>query len=238
VFASLRADVRTVFAKDPAARSVPEVLLCYPGLHAVWLHRMAHWLWRHRLRLVGRLISHLGRFLTGTEIHPAAKIGERLFIDHGAGVVIGETAEIGDDVLMYQGVVLGGTSLEQVKRHPTLENGVVVGAGAIILGAITIGPESRVGAGSVIIESVPPHSTVVGVPGRVVGRRGWRDDDLEHADLPDPVAGIIREMREEQKRLDARIEILEADKAAVAVSAGAPVQDTRGRDSCRDGDGI
>ncbi|NQT48633.1 MAG: serine O-acetyltransferase, partial [Chloroflexi bacterium] len=152
----MREDVRTVFARDPAARSLLEVLFCYPGLHALRFHRVAHFLWQHRLRFTARLLSHVSRFLTGIEIHPGARIGRRFFLDHGMGVVIGETAEIGDDVLIYQGVVLGGTSLEKRKRHPTIGNNVVIGAASILLGPITIGDGARVGANSVVVKSVPP----------------------------------------------------------------------------------
>jgi len=237
MFARLREDVCAAFAKDPAAGSVAEVLLCYPGLHAIWLHRIAHWLWRRRLRLLARVIAHLSRLLTGIEIHPGAKIGRRLFIDHGMGVVIGETAEIGDDVLMYQGVVLGGTSLQRTKRHPTVGDNVVIGAGATLLGSITIGEGSRVGAGSVIIEPVPPHSTVVGVPGKVVKGRESRDDDLEHADLPDPVAEVIRGLREDQRRLEDRVGALEA-RSADGVRTEDSSRGTRLPVSCLDGEGI
>ena len=179
MFKLLREDLKTIFAKDPAARSAIEVLFCYPGLHAIWNHRVAHFLWRHHMRLLGRLMSHSARFVTGIEIHPGARIGRRFFIDHGMGVVIGETSEIGDDVLLYQGVVLGGTTHEKKKRHPTLGNGVVVGAGAILLGDIVIGDESRIGAGSVVVTSLEPRSTVVGIPARVV-RRGRPEEALEH----------------------------------------------------------
>ena len=171
MFKTLREDIQTVLARDPAARGALEVILCYSGLHALWLHRLAHFFWKHKLRLCGRLFSQLNRFLTGIEIHPGAKIGRRFFIDHGAGVVIGETAEVGDDVLMYQGVVLGGTSLKKEKRHPTIGNRVVIGTGAVALGAITIGNGARIGSGSVVIKSVPPGATVVGIPGRVVEDR-------------------------------------------------------------------
>jgi len=211
LFDRMKEDVKTVFARDPAARSVAEVILCYPGLHAIWLHRIAHWLWTHRLRLPGRVLSHVSRFLTGIEIHPGARIGRRFFIDHGMGVVIGETAEIGDDVLMYQGVILGGTSLEKRKRHPTVEDHVVFGAGATLLGAITVGEGSRIAAGAVVIRSVPPQSTVVGVPGRVVKTNGEPVDALEHARLPDPVADIIRSGRKELERVEQRVETLEKD---------------------------
>lgn len=209
MFKIMREDIRTVFAKDPAARSVLEVLLCYPGLHALWMHRMAHFFWTHRLRLVARFISHWNRFLTGIEIHPGARIGRRFFIDHGAGVVIGETSEIGDDVLMYQGVVLGGTTLEKKKRHPTLGNNVVMGCGAIALGPITIGEGARIGSGSVVIKSVPPEATVVGVPGRIVEDRHKPTVDLEHGKLPDPVAEAIRLVIREQEKLEERIKALE-----------------------------
>jgi serine O-acetyltransferase len=179
VFRLLREDLQTVFKKDPAARSTLEVLFCYPGLHAIWNHRVAHFLWKHKIRLLGRMMSHTARFVTGVEIHPGATIGRRFFIDHGMGVVIGETSEIGDDVLLYQGVVLGGTTHEKKKRHPTLGNNVVVGAGAILLGDIFIGDEARVGAGSVVVTSLEPKTTAVGVPARVV-RRGRPEEALEH----------------------------------------------------------
>ena len=206
---TLREDIKTVFARDPAARSKLEVLLCYPGLHALWLHRVAHYLWKHRFRLPARLVSHTSRFLTGIEIHPNAAIGKRFFIDHGAGVVIGETAEIGDDVLIYQGVVLGGTTLEKKKRHPTIGNNVVVGSAAILLGPITIGDGARIGANSVVVRSVPPGAIVVGVPGRVVGGLGQPIMDLEHGKLPDPFSEAIRIILEEQARLSERIGKLE-----------------------------
>ena len=167
------------------------MLLCYPGLHAVWLHRLAHYLWRRKLRFVARFVSHISRFLTGIEIHPGAEIGKRFFIDHGAGVVIGETAEVGDDMLMYQGVVLGGTSLKKEKRHPTVGNNVVMGAGAVALGAITIGEKAKIGSGSVVVKSVPPGATVVGVPGTIVEDRHRPVADLEHGKLPDPIAEAI-----------------------------------------------
>ena len=179
MFRLLREDLQTVFKKDPAARSTLEVLFCYPGLHAIWNHRVAHFLWKHKMRLLGRMMSHTARFVTGVEIHPGATIGRRFFIDHGMGVVIGETSEIGDDVLLYQGVVLGGTTHEKKKRHPTIGNNVVVGAGAILLGDIVIGDEARVGAGSVVVTSLEPRTTAVGVPARVV-RRGRPEEALEH----------------------------------------------------------
>ena len=209
MFKNWREDIRTVFAKDPAARSLPEVIFCYPGLHALWYHRWANFLWRHRFRFLARFLSHISRFLTGIEIHPGAKIGRRFFIDHGAGVVIGETAEIGEDVLIYQGVVLGGTSLKKGKRHPTLGNNVVIGTGAVVLGAISVGDGARIGSGSVVVKSVPPGATVVGIPGRVVEDRHRPLLDLEHGKLPDPVAEAIRLVLEEQEKLEERLKKLE-----------------------------
>jgi serine O-acetyltransferase len=216
VLGTLREDIRTVFAKDPAARSVVEVITCYPGLHALWLHRIAHLLWRYRLWLLARMLSHCSRFLTGIEIHPGAKIGRRFFIDHGAGVVIGETSEIGDDVLIYQGAVLGGTSLKKGKRHPTLADNVVIGAGATVLGAITIGSGARIGSGSVVVKAVPPGATVVGIPGRVIDEHRKPIVDLEHGKLPDPVADAIRLVLNEQSKLEQRLEKLES-KSGIAV---------------------
>ncbi|MFC2033055.1 serine O-acetyltransferase [Chloroflexota bacterium] len=209
MFKGIREDIQTVFDKDPAARSILEVLCCYPGLHALWSHRAAHFLWQHKLRLAGRIISHVSRFFTGIEIHPGATIGRRFFIDHGSGVVIGQTTEIGDDVLLYQGVVLGGTTLEKKKRHPTLGNNVEMGCGTIALGAINIGDGARVGSGSVVIKSVPPGVTVVGIPGKVVRDRHKPYQDLEHAKLPDPVAQAINHVLKEQHRLEKRLEKLE-----------------------------
>ncbi len=207
---TLGEDIQMVFAKDPAARSVLEVIFCYPGLHALWVHRLAHFLWRHKLRFLARLLSYINRFLTGIEIHPGAKIGRRFFIDHGAGVVIGETAEIGDDVLLYQGVVLGGTTLEKTKRHPTVGNNVVMGTGAVALGAITIGDGARIGSGSVVVKSVPPGATVVGIPGRIIEDRHKPLLDLEHGKLPDPVAEAIGLVLSEQEKLGQRMKRLES----------------------------
>jgi len=209
MFKTLREDIQTVFTKDPAARSVAEVILCYPGLHALWFHRLAHFLWQHKLKLLARTLSHINRFLTGIEIHPGAKIGRRFFIDHGAGVVIGETSDIGDNVLLYQGVVLGGTTLEKRKRHPTLGNNVEMGSGAIALGPITIGDGARIGSGSVVIKSVPPGATVVGIPGKTVEDRRKPLMDLEHGKLPDPVAEAIKLVLEEQDKLEERLKRLE-----------------------------
>lgn len=209
MFKTLREDIQTVFARDPAARSVAEVIFFYPGLHALWFHRLAHFLWHHKLRFPSRFLSHISRFLTGIEIHPGARIGRRFFIDHGAGVVIGETAEVGDDVLMYQGVVLGGTTLKKGKRHPTIGNNVVIGTGAVALGAITIGDESKIGSGSVVVKSVPAGSTVVGIPGRIVENNHKPLIDLEHGQLPDPIAEAIRLVLREQRSIQERLEQLE-----------------------------
>lgn len=223
----IREDIQTVFDKDPAARSVLEVLCCYPGLHAIWLHRLAHWLWRHQLRFLARLVSHISRWLTGIEIHPGAKIGRRFFIDHGMGVVIGETAEIGDDVLMYQGVVLGGTTLQKIKRHPTLGNNVVIGTGSIVLGPITVGDNAKVGAGSVVVRAVPAGATVVGVPARLVGQpeTGRAEVNLEHGKLPDPVVKALSEAFDRQSRLEERVRVLE--RALARLPAQAPVAGDR-----------
>ncbi len=216
MFRTLREDIAAVFAKDPAARSRLEVICCYPGLQAICWHRVAHFLWRHRLFLLARLISHHSRFFTGIEIHPGARIGRRFFIDHGMGVVIGETAEIGDDVLLYQGVVLGGTSMENKKRHPTLGSNVVVGSAAILLGPITVGDGALVGANSVVVKSVPPGATVVGVPGRVVGDKKGPVEALEHGKLPDPVAEAIGNMLMRQDNLERRLGALETSTGAIA----------------------
>lgn len=210
MFKTLREDIQTVFAKDPAARNTWEVIFFYPGLHALWFHRFEHFLWRHKLRLLARFLSHINRFLTGIEIHPGAKIGRRFFVDHGMGVVIGETAEIGDDVLLYQGVALGGTTLKKGKRHPTIGNNVVMGTGAVALGAIAIGDGARVGAGSVVVKSVPPGVTVVGVPGRMTDDHQNPLMNLEHGNLPDPVAGAIRFVLAEQDKLEERLRRLES----------------------------
>ena len=192
-FSVLREDVDTVFKKDPAARSFLEVITCYPGLHALWMHRMANFLWRHGLYLPARIVSHLGRFLTGIEIHPGARIGRRFFIDHGAGVVIGETTEIGDDVLLYQGVVLGGVSLKKEKRHPTIGNNVMIGAGTIVLGPISIGNGAKIGAASLVVRDVPPNSVAVGVPARIgVGYSAKDISEFGHNRLPDPIADAFK----------------------------------------------
>ena len=205
MFQTLTEDIRTVFTKDPAARNGAEILLCYPGRHALWFHRLAHFLWRYELRLLARIISHVNRFLTGIEIHPGVKIGQRFFIDHGAGVVIGKTSEIGDDVLRYQGSSLGGSTVQKGKRHPTIGNNVVMGAGAIALGAIAIGDEARIGAGSVVIKSVPPGATAVGIPARVAADGHHPVLNLEHGQLPDPLAEAIRLVLRQQEKLQERL---------------------------------
>lgn len=213
---TLIADFRIVFERDPAARNWLEVLTCYPGLHALVLHRFSHWLWHLGLPVVPRVISHLARFFTGIEIHPGATIGKGVFIDHGMGVVIGETAIIGNYALIYQGVTLGGTGKESGKRHPTLGDNVVVGAGAKVLGNIQLGHNVRIGAGSVVLREVPSDCTVVGVPGRIVYRAGERAEPLEHGSLPDSEAQVIRAL------LD-RIEALEKEVQALGQTRPQPV---------------
>jgi serine O-acetyltransferase len=190
-FQSVREDVACIFERDPAARSYFEVLLCYPGLHAVWGHHLSHWLWQHGLRFLARFNSQLLRFFTGIEIHPAAEIGRRFFIDHGMGVVIGETAIVGDDVTLYQGVTLGGTGKEHGKRHPTIGDNVVIGTGARVLGNIRIGENCRIGANSVVLRSVPDNSTVVGVPGHIVLRNGKRVVITDPKEISDPLSDVI-----------------------------------------------
>jgi len=199
----IREDIRTVFEKDPAAMSTLEVICCYPGLHAIWMHRIAHFLWDKHFFFLARFLSHISRMLTGIEIHPGAKLGKRVFIDHGSGVVIGETAEVGDDVLIYMGVVLGGTALERTKRHPTIENDVVLGSGAIVLGPITIGRGAKVGAGSVVIRPVPPGATVVGVPARIAEPQpSVSAGQLDHNKLPDPMLSVVSQMLDRLSRLE------------------------------------
>lgn len=211
MFDALRRDVQVVLERDPAARSKLEVLLCYPGVHALACHRLAHRLWRRGHTTLARIVSHVSRGLTGIEIHPAARLGPGLFIDHGMGVVIGETAEVGANVNLLQGVTLGGTSTRREKRHPTLGDNVVVGAGAKIIGAFKIGDGSRIGAGSVVVREVPPNSVVVGVPGRVTYREGRRvpgEIDLNQVDLPDPVAKAIEQLMERIRQLEAEVDAL------------------------------
>lgn len=211
MFQRLREDLQTVVERDPAAKNLFEVLLCYPGLHAIWMHRIAHFFYRHRWYTFARFISHISRGLTGIEIHPGATIGRRFFIDHGMGVVIGETTEIGDDCLIYKGVVLGGTTLEKRKRHPTLGNRVVVGSNTTVLGAITIGEGAKIGSGSVVVKDVPPGATVVGVPGRVVESDAGRVAaiDFEHGNLPDPLSDVMKLILQLHEKLEQRVEKLE-----------------------------
>ncbi|MGH7326075.1 MAG: serine O-acetyltransferase [Candidatus Rokuibacteriota bacterium] len=211
MFDAIRRDVRAVLERDPAARSALEVLLCYPGVHVLAFYRVAHRLWHRGWRTTARWLMHVARFLTGIEIHPAARLGPGLFIDHGMGVVIGETAEVGENVTLLQGATLGGTSLRREKRHPTLGDNVVVGAGAKIIGGFSIGDGSRIGAGSVVVREVPPNSVVVGVPGRVTYRDGQRvsgEIDLNQTDLPDPVAKTIEQLIERLRALEAEVESL------------------------------
>jgi serine O-acetyltransferase len=213
LFAGMREDVANVMQHDPAAKSRLEIVLCYAGLHAVWLYRINHWLWGRGLLLLARLSSQYARFLTGIEIHPAAEIGRRLFIDHGLGVVIGETAIVGDDVLLYQGVTLGGTGKEQGKRHPTLEDSVVVGSGAKILGNITVGKNCRIGAGSVVLRNVPADSTVVGVPGHIIFREGKRVVITDPKQINDPLSEALAALINEVHKLRDRVEQLEGSDA-------------------------
>jgi serine O-acetyltransferase len=243
IFKRLREDLNAFMARDPAARSRAEVLLCYAGLHAVIFHRAAHGAWRHGFPLIGRWISHLGRFLTGIEIHPAARIGRRLVIDHGMGVVIGETAEIGDDVYLYHGVTLGGTTSEKGKRHPTLHNGVIVGAGAKILGPIDVGSGARVGANAVVLKDVADGVTVVGIPARAVGEQRPRAEFCAYgltADLPDPVARAIDALCADLTTLRTKVVELEArlaDSEAVSTTALPTAVGERGRFYAIRGDG-
>jgi serine O-acetyltransferase len=209
LLASIREDVATVMERDPAAKSRLEVFLCYPGLHAVWLYRINHQLWNHNFLLLGRWLSQVARFLTGIEIHPGATVGRRLFIDHGLGVVIGETAVVGDDVTLYQGVTLGGTSLERGKRHPTIEDNVVIGGGAKVLGNITVGRNSRIGAGSVVLRNVPENSTVVGVPGHIIFRNGERVVITDPTQINDPLSEALAAVVTEVNKLRERVQQLE-----------------------------
>jgi serine O-acetyltransferase len=218
MFARLKKDIQAVFDRDPAAKSTIEVVLCYPGLHVIWCHRLAHSLYRRGWIVLPRLISALARFLTGIEIHPGAKIGEGLFIDHGMGVVIGETAEIGDNVTLYQGVTLGGTGKEKGKRHPTIGDNVVIATGAKVLGSFTVGANSKIGAGSVVLHAVPPNSTVVGIPGKVVSKDGNKvlsdeaaNIDLNHDNLPDPEGEMLLCLHRHLARLEERVAQLEEE---------------------------
>jgi serine O-acetyltransferase len=217
MFSVLKEDIKAVFDRDPAARSVPEVFFCYPGLHALWFHRLSHWLWTRKCYFLGRFTSHLGRFLTGIEIHPGATIGKGFFIDHGMGVVIGETAEIGNNVTLYHGVTLGGVSWEKSKRHPTVEDNVVIGSGAKILGPFTVGKGSKIGSNSVVVKEVPPYATVVGIPGRIVvsAEPPMERMDLQHGRLPDPEAKAIACLFDQIRELDRKYAALLADHEAL-----------------------
>jgi serine O-acetyltransferase len=224
---NIREDINSVFDRDPAARNVLEILFCYPGLHALWIYRIAHWFWGREFFFFGRLTSHFGRFLTGIEIHPGARIGRRFFIDHGMGVVIGETAEIGDNVTLYHGVTLGGMTWDKVKRHPTLEDNVVVGSGAKILGPFTVGRGAKIGSNSVVVKAVPENATVVGIPGRMVMAQQKEEGraDLEHGNLPDPEAKAISCLFDQLRELERKYAALAADHDALKKSL-----DSSGRD--------
>lgn len=214
MFKRMKEDIEVVFEQDPAARSYLEVILTYSGLHAIWWHRVAHALFKRRFFFLARAISQISRFLTGIEIHPGAKIGRRFFIDHGMGVVIGETCEIGDNVTVYQGVTLGGTGKEKGKRHPTIKDNALIATGAKVLGSITVGENSKIGAGSVVLKEVPANSTVVGVPGRVVVRDGKRiNKDLNHCDLPDPIADVLKEVQGEIKKLKLELQKVKDERS-------------------------
>lgn len=235
LLATLRRDIQSIFERDPAARSTLEVLVCYPGLHAVWGHRLAHWLWLHNFKLLGRWVSQLARGLTGIEIHPGASIGPGFFIDHGMGVVIGETAEIGADVTLYHGVTLGGTSLSKGKRHPTIGDRVVIGAGAKVLGAITIGNDTRIGANAVVVKSVPANSVVVGVPGQNIARsiphKASDAPDLNHTSLPDPVGVTLSTLLLRVEEIEQRLQGHEGDLHKPALHIHPPEQGAwRGED--------
>ena len=225
----IRADLAIIRERDPAARGPLEILLCYPGFQALSLHRLSHRLWRSALplKLAARLLSQLGRLITGIEIHPGATVGRGVFIDHGMGVVIGETAEIGDRCLLYQGVTLGGTGKEHGKRHPTLATNVVVGAGAKVLGAIVVGPNTRIGAGSVVVRDVEANCTVVGIPGRVIHQSGVRINPLAHSALPDAEANVIRNLMERIDQLEGQVRSLQDSLRAVVSIEGQPITDKR-----------
>ena len=220
MFDGLRSEIQAVKDKDPAARSTLEIFLCYPGFYALLFHRLSHYLWNHSFKLLARFISTISRFLTGIEIHPGAQFGKRVFIDHGMGIVVGETTIVGDDVLIYQGVVLGGTTTQKTKRHPTIEKGVIIGAGAKVMGNITIGEYSKIGTGAVVLKDVPPESTCVGVPGRIVKSKNKSHVvDLEHNKLPDPVADAIRTLEKQIHDNEELIKIL-LDKNGICLTDG------------------
>jgi serine O-acetyltransferase len=231
---SIREDIAAVFDRDPAARSYLEVLLCYPGLHALWFHRINHWIWTHNVRLLARWLSQWARLFTGIEIHPGAEVGHRLFIDHGMGVVIGETCVVGDDVTLYQGVTLGGTGKEKGKRHPTLGNGVVVGTGAKVLGNITVGDNCRVGAGSVVLRSIPDNSTIVGVPGHIVLRNGKRVVISDPKEISDPMSDVFIRLAGEVHQI--REQLQQHTKATLAPEPNLTIDEEW--DTFSDGGGI
>jgi serine O-acetyltransferase len=207
MFDKIREDIQSVFDRDPAARNVLEVLFCYPGFHALLFYRIANWFWHRRFHFLGRFISHMGRFFTGIEIHPGATIGRKFFVDHGMGVVVGETSEIGDNVTIYHGVTLGGTTWKKVKRHPTIGNNVVIGVGAKVLGPIKIGDNSKIGANSVVVNEIPPNSIVVGIPGKVVFRvEGDKRIQMDSSFMPDPQARAIASLIERVKKLEERLD--------------------------------
>lgn len=213
IFGRMKEDMDVVFEQDPAARTYLEVFLTYSGLHAVWSHHIAHWFYRKKLYFIARSISQISRFFTGIEIHPGAVIGRRFFIDHGMGVVIGETCEIGDDVIIYQGVTLGGTGHEKGKRHPTIKNHALIATGAKVLGSITVGEHSNIGGGSVVLKDVPDNSTVVGIPGRVVRQNGKKvTEKLDHHRLPDPILDKINKLQTEVTQLQEELSQLKRDK--------------------------
>ena len=214
MFSRIRSDIQCILDRDPAARSTWEVITCYPGLHAVVLHRPAHWFWNHGFQWLGRFISHLSRFFTGIEIHPGAKLGERVFFDHAMGTVVGETAEIGDGCTIYQGVTLGGTSLEAEKRHPTIGDHVLIGAGAKVLGPVVIGAHSSIGANAVVVRDVPANSTVVGVPGRIASREGRKVHgiNLDHTALPDPLTQALEKLQHEIDKIEGELKDFHDDQ--------------------------
>jgi serine O-acetyltransferase len=225
MFRTIRSDIQAVFDNDPAARSVLEVVLTYSGLHALWAHRIAHKFYKWKWYGVARVISQISRFFTGIEIHPGARIGKRFFIDHGMGVVIGETCEIGDDVVIYQGVTLGGTGKEKGKRHPTIGNNVVIGSGAKVLGSFKVGDNSRIGANAVVLREVPPGSTVVGNPGRIVRMNGVRVNKLDHHDLPDPIIEVCSGLQRDIDALMQKIGELEAEIEQLKANGGIKAND-------------
>lgn len=214
MFKMLKEDIEVVFEQDPAARTYLEVILTYSGLHAIWAHRLAHAFYKRKFYFIARVISQISRFFTGIEIHPGAKIGRRFFIDHGMGVVIGETCEIGDNVTVFQGVTLGGTGKEKGKRHPTIKDNALIATGAKVLGSITVGENSKIGAGSVVLKEVPPNSTVVGIPGKVVIQDGVKiKKDLNHSDLPDPVSDKFKELEDKIKEMEKVLAELQQERS-------------------------